>query len=269
MTVLIFCLLSSTVFAAKDSIDIQTKVDKDQAFIGDRLTYTIIIKTKSDLDVLFPDFGTELVFQVEGESESPVGANADEEQPEPETNKIYVTDNPERIEKAIFSKRLIKEYTLVGYDPGEYYIASQEIRYKQKNDKKWNVAFTEEVKITIKSLLQETKDPLKNIRDIKGPISEHRALKIVLIILLLLVLIGGAVLAYFKFFKKVIEAKQVVIVPAHIIAYKELEALRNKQLLAKGLIKQFYFELSSIVRRYLEKRFSLRAPEMTTEEFLF
>ena len=34
------------------------------------------------------------------------------------------------------------------------------------------------------------------------------------------------------------------------------------------MIKEIYIELSDIVRHYLENRFILRAPEMTTEEFL-
>ena len=33
-------------------------------------------------------------------------------------------------------------------------------------------------------------------------------------------------------------------------------------------MEPFYVELSAIVRRYLEDRFELRAPELTTEEFL-
>ncbi len=44
-------------------------------------------------------------------------------------------------------------------------------------------------------------------------------------------------------------------------------------LLARGLpgpeeVDAFYVELSSIVRRYVEDRFGLRSPELTTEEFL-
>jgi hypothetical protein len=46
-----------------------------------------------------------------------------------------------------------------------------------------------------------------------------------------------------------------------------------RRLLAKGWIESedsepFYVELSSIMRRYLEGRFGLRAPELTTEEFI-
>ena len=52
------------------------------------------------------------------------------------------------------------------------------------------------------------------------------------------------------------------------IAYENLERLKNENLLARGLIKEYYIRLSDIVRHYLEGRFQLRAPEMTTEEFL-
>jgi hypothetical protein len=48
----------------------------------------------------------------------------------------------------------------------------------------------------------------------------------------------------------------------------EQEELRAMDLPGKGRIKEYYFRLSDIVRRYLENRFSYRAPEMTTEEFL-
>jgi len=34
------------------------------------------------------------------------------------------------------------------------------------------------------------------------------------------------------------------------------------------LIKEFYYEISNIMRHYIEDRFGLSAPEQTTEEFL-
>jgi len=52
-------------------------------------------------------------------------------------------------------------------------------------------------------------------------------------------------------------------------AYRALEALRAKDYPRRGLIKEFYGELSDIVRTYIEQRFNIRAPEMTTEEFLY
>src|SRR5207247_5345081 len=47
-----------------------------------------------------------------------------------------------------------------------------------------------------------------------------------------------------------------------------LERLRRRGLVEAGAMKDYYSELSAIVRTYLEQRFEIRAPEMTTEEFL-
>jgi hypothetical protein len=56
--------------------------------------------------------------------------------------------------------------------------------------------------------------------------------------------------------------------PAHEIAAEALRTLRARHLPEHGEWKEFYTALSGIVRRYLEDRFHVRAPEMTTEEFL-
>ena len=57
-------------------------------------------------------------------------------------------------------------------------------------------------------------------------------------------------------------------VPPHQTALEALVALRQKGWIEALKIEPFYVELSAIVRRYLEARFGLRAPERTTEEFI-
>jgi hypothetical protein len=56
--------------------------------------------------------------------------------------------------------------------------------------------------------------------------------------------------------------------PAHEIALEALARLQRARLLEQQQQAEFYVQLSNIVRAYLEQRFNLRAPEMTTEEFL-
>ncbi|MCK4936714.1 MAG: hypothetical protein KAR84_07655, partial [Elusimicrobiales bacterium] len=56
--------------------------------------------------------------------------------------------------------------------------------------------------------------------------------------------------------------------PAHEIAYDRLRALVKDDLVKKGRIKEFYEQISNILRHYIEHRFNLKAPERTTEEFL-
>lgn len=51
-------------------------------------------------------------------------------------------------------------------------------------------------------------------------------------------------------------------------ALHELELLLARKLVEAGRIKDFYVELTMIVRRYIERRHRVRAPEQTTQEFL-
>lgn len=56
--------------------------------------------------------------------------------------------------------------------------------------------------------------------------------------------------------------------PPHERALQALQALLSKHLPEKGDVEPYFVELSEILRRYVEDRFGLRAPEQTTEEFL-
>ena len=51
-------------------------------------------------------------------------------------------------------------------------------------------------------------------------------------------------------------------------ALLELRELLDRHLPEKGETKRFYLLLTGIVRRYIERRHKVRAPELTTEEFL-
>jgi len=56
--------------------------------------------------------------------------------------------------------------------------------------------------------------------------------------------------------------------PAHVLALAALEHLQRQDLMGQERIEEFYVRVSTILRRYVELRFGLRAPEQTTEEFL-
>ena len=51
-------------------------------------------------------------------------------------------------------------------------------------------------------------------------------------------------------------------------AMVELERLLKKGLPGRGRYKDFYVELTMVVRRYVQRKYGIRAPNMTTEEFL-
>lgn len=54
--------------------------------------------------------------------------------------------------------------------------------------------------------------------------------------------------------------------PAHIIALRELKALRDGELWQKGEVKEYYSRLSDILRRYIDNRYGISSPELTTDE---
>jgi len=60
--------------------------------------------------------------------------------------------------------------------------------------------------------------------------------------------------------------KPEVIIPAWKTALESLEELKSKQLIEKGDYLSYYFELSSILRWFIEDNFGINAAEMTTYE---
>jgi len=111
------------------------------------------------------------------------------------------------------------------------------------------------------------------LRDIKPPVffgsGRVPFIKILTIIILLAALTALALYLYRKFIKRGEGEAAVPVKPPHVKAYEALEALKARGLISAGRIKEYYVELSNIVRYYIEERFTIKAPEMTTEEFLF
>ncbi len=63
-------------------------------------------------------------------------------------------------------------------------------------------------------------------------------------------------------------AEAILHIPAHEWARREMGALVAENLIGRGLVQEFYYRISGVVRGYIERRFDVSAPEMTTEEFL-
>ncbi len=87
--------------------------------------------------------------------------------------------------------------------------------------------------------------------------------------LLGILLIGGATAAYILYRKgglKKILAEPEKVIPPYEKAIAELQNLKGRQLCEKGREKEYYTELTEILRQYLEGRFGINAMEMTTPQ---
>jgi len=104
-----------------------------------------------------------------------------------------------------------------------------------------------------------------SLRDIKGPIPWPDHSFFIVVAGFLLLFLAGVLLYIMARKRKTIRVPSPL---PHEAAYEALEALRRRDLIRQERIQEYYEELSNIIRRYLENRFSYRASQMTKEECL-
>ena len=115
-------------------------------------------------------------------------------------------------------------------------------------------------------------DEGQDIRDIRGPLSIPRSMLVIgfWVLALALAAAGGWWLARRARQRTTDEGplSEDPPRPAHELAYEQLDWLETSGLLGQGRIKEYYIEVSDIMRRYLEGRYAIRALEMTSGEVL-
>lgn len=109
---------------------------------------------------------------------------------------------------------------------------------------------------------------VQDIRDVK-PVEYPKDYTLLVIVCLVAVaLIVWGVVRFLKYRKGKAAAKPLPVRAAWEIALEKLEALRREDLVSRNELKKYYTVLGDIIRWYFEQKFSVRAPEMTTPEFL-
>ena len=127
---------------------------------------------------------------------------------------------------------------------------------------------TEPIDIEVTSLLGEQRAELV-IADIEDVVQMSKGKSYFWFWALGIVSITAAGVGVWRYLSQKKQAELVrIFKPAHEIAYERLRTLVKEDLVKAGKIKEFYEQISDILRHYIEHRFNLRAPERTTEEFL-
>ena len=157
--------------------------------------------------------------------------------------------------------QLTQSYVLTVWDSGVYYIPS--VKFK---------SFVSDSIAIIVNTIEMVEDA--ELKDIKPPIHtpiSFEELSPYLLALLILALLIYAIVWYIKKREKSPADIKTVerVIPPYEIALNELEKLNAKKLWQEDNVKEYYSELSEIIRTYIENGIGTPAMEIPTQEILF
>lgn len=158
---------------------------------------------------------------------------------------------------------------LARYDTGSATVPPLVYFYSQPGAAPDTVS-TPPVAVTIHTVAVDTSQAFK---DLKPPLSVPWTVAEIALYAGMVLLAAVLIYLAYRYWKKRKRKKtgEVYVPPPkapHVLAYEELAALKEKKLWQQGLIKQYYSEVTEVLRRYIERRFEVMALEETTEEIL-
>ncbi|MGB5364189.1 MAG: hypothetical protein WBN17_12885 [Aureibaculum sp.] len=213
---------------------VSVKVDTTKIRIGEQINYEINVED-AETGVVFPELQLDSLGKIE----------------------IVESLNIDTLKN-----RLVKKYKLTSFDSGRYVIPKQPIYI-------WSQPYyIDSVLVDVATVAVDTTKqkmyPIKAIQSEPYTFDDFKSyLWWILGILLLL-----AIILYFVLRKKKTIEEIIAKIPPYELALIRLKELDEKQLWQKNKIKQYYVELTDIVRSFIEKELNIPALESTTDELM-
>jgi hypothetical protein len=228
-------------------IRVTSQVSSDSMMIGDQILYTLRVEAAENVDFSVPSLGDTLSRDLE--VLAPLSAD---------TN---VTEGIRRVEH---------DYLITSFEGGIQILPAQEVAYSFEG--RTDTALSMPLIIRVH---EPAVDTTKAIKPIKPPINAPLTFMEVLPWIgfgiggLMLVTMVIALVWIRRQRRKDPEIFRVQSrEPAHVIAFRELDKLKEEKLWEKGQVKEFYTRLTGITRTYIERQYGIPAMERTTGEIL-
>ena len=158
-------------------------------------------------------------------------------------------------------RSLVKKFVMTGFDSGAFYIPRQEIFIKNQP------FFTDSLLINVATIpVDTTKIKKFEIKGIKGEPYQFDDYKHILFWILGILLLAGVVLffALKRTRNDEVQVTETLLTP-YQEAVKGLKSLDAKLLWQNNKIKEYYSELTGVVRNYIERELHVPAMETTTD----
>lgn len=229
-----FFLFSFSSFA-----QVKTEVDTTKIRIGEQINYKINVEADSTALVVFP----------EGQTFLPLESV--------EASKIDTTKNDAKFQ-------LSRIYKLTQFDSGSYTVPRQKIIIGDKP------FFTDSLLIDVGAVQVDTTK--QKLYDIKPIIDVDKSggnwWKWLLGILAAIALVAFLLWWFIWRQKPLTEEEEIALLPAYDRAKLALQKLDESQYLIRSEVKEYYSELTFIIRNYLDEKVYDRALESTTDELI-
>lgn len=234
---LVSCLLF--LFSLVSFAQVTSSIDSTSIKIGEQITYKIEVETDSTDLVVFP----------EGQTFAPL-----------EMIESYAVDTTKN--QAKFN--LIKKYGLTQFDSGAYTIPRQKIIVGDKT------FYTDSLKVEVNNIVVDTTK--QGLYDIKPIIEVKRRggnwWKYVLITLLVLGIIAALLWWFIWRQQPLTEEEKIALLPPYDRAKLALQKLDESHYLEHEQLKDYYSELTLIIRKYLDEKVYDHSLESTTDELI-
>lgn len=218
---------------------VASSIDSTSIKIGQQITYEILVEADTTDLVVFP----------EGQTFLPL-----------EMIESYKTDTT----KLDAKYTLIKKYGLTQFDSGAYTIPRQKIVVGTKT------LFTDSLNVEVNMIVVDTiKQGLYDIKpiiDVKKSVSKWW----LYVLLTLLIIAAVAFLLYWFIWRKkpLTEEEEIALLPPYDRAKLALKKLDEADYLQHSELKEYYSELTFIIRKYLDEKVYSHALESTTDELI-
>ncbi|RUT80149.1 hypothetical protein [Ancylomarina longa] len=227
-------------------IKYSVRLDTNIIVIGDQINLNLSVEQPKDLKIAFPAFADSIMSGVEIITQSPQ-----------DTTKL---DNG--------NVKVHKNFVITSFDGGIYKMKPFEFQIHEENFSK--SILTDTLVLGVKTMaIDTTKANFDIVMPIQTPISFAEVVPWLLggIVFIALIIL---LIWYLRFRKKnqPLFATSKPIEPAHVIALRKLDEIKQDKLWQTGKIKLYYSELTDTLRIYLDERFDLSTQESTTDEIM-
>ncbi|MEL7530730.1 MAG: hypothetical protein AAFN10_05450 [Bacteroidota bacterium] len=246
--ILSLILLISFPLANAQSIRAQAEVDSLRALIGSPIPLTLTIEHLAEMELELPQYR-------QGDK----------------IGDLEILSLGERQVKSVGNyQRSILKMQITSFDSGYVYLPAQKITAKPNDGGSAILASTDSILLRFDLPVIDTTQTYKPIKDIyEVPLSFADIWPWAAGALVLTAIIFGLVLLFKRLNRKEEVSKpKAPPLPPHEIAMRKLSQLEAAKYWQNGQAREYYFELSYILREYIEGRFKVPALESTTDNIL-